>query len=212
MSEAARRQRGRRQAWAAPGGRHDRIITIMQIALPSAVGILAAFLAMAPLQQNNELNFLLAKDNVEIAPERMRVERARYSGADGQGRAFELNAAEAVQQRSDVPVLEMSDLSANLELDSGPASFVAGRGRYNMDSEQVDIEGPIELRAADGYKLNTSDVEVDLPAREMRSRSPVSGRIPLGTFRADRMHVDLDDRTVNLDGRARLHIVQGMGN
>lgn len=211
MSEAARRQRGLRQAWAAPGSRHDRIVKALQILLPVAVGVLAAFLAMAPLRQNNELNFLLAKDNVETASERLRVESARYSGADREGRAFQLSAAQAVQRSSDTPIVEMRDLAARIDLEEGPAALAAERGSYNMDEETVSIDGPIALNAADGYELRTSDVVVDLPEREMRSRGEVSGRMPLGTFRADRMRVDIGDRTVNLEGRARLHIVQGGG-
>lgn len=211
MSEAALRQRSRRQAWAAPGGRHDRIVKALQIILPSIVGVLAAFLAMAPLRQDSELNFLLSKDNVEIASERLRVERARYGGADSEGRSFLLTAAEAVQRSSEVPVVEMSDIAARMELEDGPAYFTARRGRYDMEDEQIAIDGPVELRAADGYQLNTSDVRIDMPERTMRSMEEVTGRMPLGTFRADRMRVDLNDRTVNLEGRARLHIVQGLG-
>lgn len=211
MSEAAVRQRSRRQAWAAPGGRHDRLVKILQIVLPSAVGVLAAFLAMAPLQKSNELNFLLARDNVEVATERLRVERARYSGTDNQGRAFELNAAAAVQRSSDVPVIELEDLSAQIELEDGPAFIVANRGSYNMDGNAVRIEGPLEMRAADGYRLRTSDVSVNLNEQQMRSTGAVVGRIPLGTFSAGRMNVDIPSRRVVLEGRARLHIDQGSG-
>lgn len=211
MSEAAIRQRNRRQAWAAPGGRHDRIVKILQIVLPSAVGVLAAFLAMAPLRQDNELNFLLAKDNVEVAAERLRVERARYGGADSQGRPFLLTAAEAVQQSSEDPVVDMLDIAARMELEDGPAYFSAERGSYDMEDEQVTIDGPVALRASDGYELDTSDVRIDMPDRTMRSTGAVEGRMPLGTFRADRMRVDLTDRTVNLEGNTRLRIVQGLG-
>jgi len=37
----------------------------------------------------------------------------------------------------------------------------------------------------------------------------VEGRMPLGTFRADRMSADLPERKVVLEGNARLHIDQG---
>jgi lipopolysaccharide export system protein LptC len=44
----------------------------------------------------------------------------------------------------------------------------------------------------------------------MWSRGPVEGRLPLGNFSAGRFRVDLGTRTVVLDGRARLHIKQGV--
>jgi lipopolysaccharide export system protein LptC len=211
MSEAARKQLGERQEWATPGGRHDRIVHFLQIALPSAVGILAAFLAMAPLQKSNELSFLLSRDNVEIASERLRVEAARYSGTDSTGRPFELRAESAIQRSSTTPIVELSHLSAQLELDDGPATISASNGRYNMDQEAVRIDGPLEMRAEDGYRLHTSDVLVSLHDREIRSDREVDGRIPLGSFSADRLRVDIPTRTVYLEGSARLRIEQGRG-
>lgn len=212
MSEAAVRQHGRRQAWAAPGGRHDRLISVLGVALPVAIGVLAAFLAMTPLRQNNELSFMLAKDNVEMAGERMRVENARYSGADDRGRAFQLTAESALQESSDDPILRLLDLSAAMELDAGRAFITANRGRYNVDTQFVALDGPVEFRASDGYALSTRDVVVDFNRQRMQSRGPVSGEIPLGTFSANRMSLDIEDRTVNLEGRARLRIVQGLGS
>ncbi len=211
MSEAARKRLGERQKWAAPGGRHDRVVRWLQIALPSAVGILAAFLLMAPLQNSNELSFLLSRDNVEVATERLRVEAARYSGADATGRPFELNAASAVQESSSIPVVELDDISAQLELEDGLAFITADNGRYDMDEEVVAIDGPLEFRAPDGYRLQTSNVRVQMRDREMYSTQPVQGQIPLGTFSADRMRVDIPSRTLFLEGNARLHIEQQGG-
>ena len=211
MSEAAVRQHGRRRIWAAPGGRHDRLIGALGVALPVAIGVLTAFLAMTPLRQNNELSCMLAKDNVEMAGERMRVEDARYSGADDRGRAFQLTAGSALQESSDDSILRLDDLSAAMELDAGRAFITANQGRYNVDTQFVALDGPVEFRAADGYALSTRDVVVDFNRQRMRSRGPVSGEIPLGTFSGNRMSVDLETRTVTLDGRARLRIVQGLG-
>lgn len=211
MSEAARERRSQRRSWAAPGGRHDRIVGVLNIALPATVGVLAAFLATAPFQQSNELNFLLSKDNVEIADERLRVERARYSGADRQGRRFELNAAGAIQRSSDVPIVELEDLSAQLELSDGLSYIVANNGSYDMEDETVSVSGPLEFRAPDGYRLRTSDVEVDLRDQEMRSGGAVEGQIPLGRFTAQSMLVDIPSRRVILNGRARLRIDQRGG-
>ena len=49
----------------------------------------------------------------------------------------------------------------------------------------------------------------DLNTRQLSSASPVAGQMPLGSFSAGNIKVDLGERTVTLGGRARLHIVQG---
>ena len=40
----------------------------------------------------------------------------------------------------------------------------------------------------------------------MKGNGGVSGTVPQGTFTADTMSADLDNRVVKLDGRARLRI------
>jgi lipopolysaccharide export system protein LptC len=209
MSEAAVRERVRKQGWAAPGGSHDLIVRLMKIALPAAIGVLTAYLALAPLQKGPEISFLLDKNKVELTKERMRVQTARYRGQDDQGRPFTLDAASAVQVTSRDPVVDLRGMEARIALENGPAQLQADKGRYNMEQEKVDVIGPILFSAADGYKLETRDVAVDLNKRTLVSEGRVDGRIPLGTFSADRMTADLADRRVVLTGRARLHIVQG---
>ena len=78
-----------------------------------------------------------------------------------------------------------------------------------MDTDQVEVTGPIRFTAADGYSLTTRDVTVDLRERRLESDGRVEGRMPLGRFSADRLAVDLPERRAVLSGRARLHIVQG---
>ncbi|HYJ28743.1 MAG TPA: LPS export ABC transporter periplasmic protein LptC [Allosphingosinicella sp.] len=212
MSEAAlpARAAGRgSNSWAKPGSFHDWLIGFLKIALPAAVGVILAYLALAPLSKRPEISFLLDKDKVEVTPERMRVEGAQYRGQDSFGRPFLISAQTAVQATSQDPVVEISDMAAQIGLDEGPARIVANRARYDMSLQHVNVAGPILFTAADGYRLETRDVLVDLNQRSFQSRGRVEGRMPLGTFSAGRLRADLASRTVVLDGRARIHIVQG---
>lgn len=209
MLEPALSQRSALQQWAAPGGRHDRLIRIARIALPSVIGVLAAGLVFAPLATRSEVSFVLAKDTVAIARERMRVTAATYRGEDGKGQPFQLTAGSAVQATSRDPVVKLSDLTANILLKDGPASLHADTGRYDMDREIVSVIGPVVFTSSGGYRLQTRDVSVGLKTRKLASGGPVDGQMPLGSFSADRIEADLGARSVTLEGRARLHIVQG---
>jgi lipopolysaccharide export system protein LptC len=209
MPESALSQRSALQRWAAPGGRHDRLIRIARTALPSVIGVLAAGLVFAPLATRSEVSFVLAKDTVAIAKERMRVTAATYRGEDGKGQPFQLTAGSAVQATSRDPVVKLSDLTATILLKDGPASLHADTGRYDMDREIVSVIGPVIFTSTDGYRLQTRDVAVGLKTRKLASGGPVDGEMPLGSFSADRIKADLGERSVTLEGRARLHIVQG---
>ena len=209
MSDVARRMRTARQVWAAPGSRHDRLVTVLRFVLPAAIGVLAAFLVTAPLTAGGDVSFVLDKNKVEVARERLKIQAARYSGQDTRRRPFSLTAASAVQRSSAEPIVHLDRLAADIRLPDGPATLSANTGRYDMDSEQVALDGPLRFRGPNGYDLRTQNATVDLRQRTLKSGGAVTGEVPQGTFRADRMRADLTERTVTLDGNARLRIVPG---
>jgi len=209
MPEVARRKRSARQRWAAPGSSHDRLVRVLQWVLPCGVGVLAAFLVLAPLYAGGDVSFVLDKNKVEVAHERLKIQSAQYRGEDGKGQPFTLSAQSAVQKSSAEPVVQIGGLAAMLRLTDGPAQFKANTGRYDMDTQQVTVDGAIDFTGPRGYDLKTHDATLDLKQRTLTSGGAVTGTVPQGSFSADRLHADLDQRSVRLDGHAHLRIVPG---
>jgi len=192
-----------------PGGAHDSVVRFAKIALPSAVGVVIAFLAMAPLDNHGDVSFILDKNEVENAPERMRVEQARYTGEDNRGQKFQIVANRALQRTSEQPIVDIWGMMARFGLANGPVTVAANQGQYNLDEQKVTVEGPVRVNGPEGEQLVTRNVTVDLKQNLMTSRGGVAGRMELGQFQAGRLRADLNDRTIVLDGGARLKIVQG---
>ena len=211
LSSEARAERHRQRAWARPESSHDRIIGIARVTLPAAVVVLTLALAAAPITSGRDISFVLSKDRVTTAKERMRVTQALYRGEDSKGQPFQLNALSAVQQTSADPIVKLDTLSAKIQLPAGPATIVSPKGRYNLDNQRVALDGPVDFHTADGYHLATHDVDLDMKTRRLASRNPVTGTMPLGVFSSDRMQADLDQKVVVLDGHARLHMTQRNG-
>ena len=209
MSEAADRRREARQHWAVPGSQHDRLIRFAKVALPASVGVLIVLLALAPLDRRGDVSFIVDKNKVENAPERMRVDVDRYTGEDNEGRRFEIVANSAVQRSSDQPIVDIRGMMAKLALAQGPVTLMANFARYNLDQQVVRVVGPVQATGPNGYLLRTSDVTVNLKERSVTGSGGVQGRTKLGEFTAGRLTADLADRTVTLDQGARLKIVQG---
>lgn len=209
MSELAEDRRRTKRGWAAPGGLHDWLMRFLKVVLPAGVGLLLAYLLLSPLSKEKEISFLLDKNKVDVARERLKTQKAEYRGLDDRGRAFSIQAAQAVQAKSSDPVVDIGGMSARIQLDEGPATITADRARYNMDTQKVDVLGPILFTAADGYRLETRNVALDLNKHTAVSGGGVEGRMRLGRFTAGGMTVDLPQRRVVLTGRPRLHIEQG---
>lgn len=206
MSEVADRLSAQRRQWAHPGSSHDRVVRWALYVLPGAIGILAAWLVLAPLFTGGDVSFVLDKNQVDVAGERLRIQSAEYRGEDAKGQPFSLKAGSAIQKSSAEPIVRLNDLSAELGLPEGPASLRADTGRYDMNSQQVAVDGPIRFQTNDGYTLDTHDATLDLKTRRMQSTGAVSGRTPMGVFSGNSMTADLEKRTVSLDGNARLRI------
>jgi len=168
MSEKADEIRGLRRDFAAPGSRHDTVVRWLRIILPVCIGALGALLALAPLTMTGDVSFVLAKEEVAVAKERMRVREALYRGEDSKGQPFSLKAGSAVQHSSKVPIVELEDLQARILLKDGPAVLRANEGQYDMDKEDVIVSGPIQFEAAGGYRLSTQDVTVDLDGKTLK--------------------------------------------
>ena len=209
MSEAADRKHEMMRHWAEPGSRHDTVIRAVKFGLPILIVGLVGMLALAPFDRRGDVSFILDKNEVEQARERMRVEQARYTGEDNKGQRFLIVADRAVQRSSNVPVVMIEGVRDRLNMARGPLGIAALKGHYDLEREIVAIDGPIRVVGPDGYRLSTRDVTVNLDKRVMNSKGRVSGTMPLGQFEAGSLSADLDERTVRLNGGVRLKIVQG---
>ncbi len=209
MADGAPRPRAANQRWAEPGSAHDRLVKWTRIILPAAAGVLLVVLAIAPLSKKGDVSFILDKKKVQSAPERMRVEEARYTGTDDKGQMFTMTAGHAVQRSSSTPLVDINGMFAKLNLEQGPVVVAADTARYNLDTQKVAVAGPVKVAGSDGFRLNVNDVTVDLKQRQLASQGPAQGQMRLGQFRANQIRADLGTHTVVLEGGARLKIVQG---
>ena len=208
-TDRAKELRSARQHFAAPGGSHDKLVSFLAKALPMGVGVIAALMVITPLSPRGEVSFLLDRNKVAVINERLRVDNAMYRGEDDKGRPFSLTAGEAVQQSSGEGVVRMNELVARILLPQGPARLTADKGAYNIDQEVMAVDGPVELTAADGYHMVVSGVAINLETKRMTGDDGVEGSIPAGTFSANRLIADLSERTVTLEGNARLSMIPG---
>lgn len=189
-----------------PGGTRDVLVTTAKWVLPAASLLLFAALLLLPLSASQEFSFLLSKDNAARAGERMRIEAATYRGETLRGEPFEIVAQSGVQKSSAVPVVMLRGLSARLEQEEGPATVSAPSGAFFIEENRLIVDGPVIARSASGFSLDGNDIAVSIAENRVSTDQPVSGTLPMGTFRADRFHADIQGREVRLDGGVKLRI------
>jgi len=192
-----------------PGGSRDAFVSAAKRALPLAAGLLLLALLLLPLLANREFSFMLSKESAGHAGERMRIAEARYSGETTAGEPFEITAQSGVQRTSEVPVVVLTGLSAQLRQKEGPATVTAPKGEYFIDQNRLVVDGPVVARSSSGYSLDGKDIEVNIDKRQVSTSEPVSGSLPMGDFRADSFTADLRGDKVTMEGGVRLRINPG---
>jgi len=196
----------RRQRAALPGSGRDTMFGVLKWLLPAAALAVLAAIVILPLSKVQEFSFLLDKDKVAMAQERLRLDNAVYRGETQRGEAFVISAAGAVQRSSAVPVVELQKLTARLRMADGPATVTAPSGRYFMATDKLQIIGPVTMDSANGYSLDSRTVDIDLNTRKVVTDAPVTGTLPIGDFRAARLNADIQGRRVVLSGGVHLRI------
>lgn len=198
----------KRRRAALPGSPYDRLVSVLKIVLPVAALAVLLTCLIWPLTVRTEFSFILSKDHVASAGERLRVARAEYRGEDTKGQAFVITAASAVQKSSEIPVVEMHDIAATLDAQNGPIHAVAGKGHYDMSQERMTADGPVHVTSDGGALVDTRDVSLDMQNKLISGDAGVDGKVKLGTFRAQRLRGDVNNHVVTLLDRVHLHIVQ----
>ena len=195
-----------RQRAALPGSSYDRVVGLLKVLLPVAAVAVLATIVILPLTKVQEFSFLLAKDKVAMARERLKLDNAVYRGRTTKDEPFVIRAVGAIQRTSAVPIVELQRMTAELTAKDGPATVVAPSGRYNLETDMLTIAGPVAMQSANGYSLDSQSVDVDLANRTVATDHPVTGKLPMGDFRADSLRGDVAGRTVDLSGHVHLHI------
>jgi len=200
-----------RQRAARPGSRHDGLMRLLKRLLPGlALAVLAA-IVIVPLTKVSEFSFLLAKDKVAMAAERLRIDNAVYRGETERGEAFTISAAGAVQRSSAVAIVELDRLKATLKMIEGPAVVTAPGGRYFIENDRLEVTGPVRLDSAAGYTLDSQTVAIDLGTRRVTTDQPVTGTLPIGSFSAGNFEGDIQGSRLVMAGGAHLRIRRGAG-
>lgn len=204
MTREADLLRDRRRHFALPGGSHDRLVRWLAILLPAGIGAVLAVMVVAPLFPRGEISFLLDRNKVATTEERLRVNNAVYRGQDSRGRPFSVTAGNAVQKSAQVQKVDLGNLTASILLKDGPATLKAAGATFDLDRNTMTVPGSLDFGTSDGYRVATSGVELDLKNQVVAGSGGVAGSAPSGTFSAERVRVDLENRTIELQGRARL--------
>lgn len=128
--------------------------------------------------------------NMMLTSEGLVMDHPELSGHDGD-RSYKVTARRAIQRLSDPRIIDLEIIRADIVLsaDEG-AEIIALKGTYNNAAETLRLYDGIQLEWSEGYKVDLSEVEIDLNNGAMTTTEPVSIRSDQGHVVAGKLTYD----------------------
>ncbi|MCV0425729.1 MAG: LPS export ABC transporter periplasmic protein LptC [Roseibium sp.] len=168
--------------------RHSLLVRILRWLFP-AIGllILGGMIGLVVL-----FNFLsgFGAANVMLTSEGLVMDHPELSGHDDD-RSYKVTARRAIQRLSDPRIIDLEIIRADIVLGADEsAEIIALKGTYNNAAETLRLYDGIQLEWSEGYKVDLSEVEIDLSNGALTTTEPVSIRSDQGHVVAGKLTYD----------------------
>jgi lipopolysaccharide export system protein LptC len=188
------------------GSSYSRFVVLMRIALPvSAAAIVALVIAWPQLTQKPK-GFRLGVSKITIHDTGgQQIVNPRFSSTDSNQRPFNLTADTAFQQKDDANLVDLAFPKADLTAKAGTwMAISAETGKFNRQSEVLDLKGAISLFHDSGYELKTTIAQIDMAAGTATGDVPISGHGPGGTVKGSGFRILERGKTIIFTGKSKM--------
>jgi lipopolysaccharide export system protein LptC len=148
---------------------------------------------------------------IDTQPSDLRMVSPRVAGVTGDGSPYLVTADNATQDPSDPGFVTFENIQADVKMNDEAdwLSLTASRGRYNSETQMLDLTEKIDIFTAWGYEMHGEEATIDFGEGTLKSETEVQGHGPLGTLRADRMSADHAMQVLRFDGNVKMLILPG---
>lgn len=189
--------------------RYTRVVGWLRLVLPltafALIGVVALWphlsggygSMIAPMIANGEI----------VDTDTMRMHRPRYVGRTASAEPYTVTAETATVDPADSDRIHLDRLDADLA-SAGPRDIhvVASSGLFHRASDELDMDGGIELLTSDGYLFETESARVDLQRGRVVGQQPIAGTGPTGDLEADRFEIREGGAVLHFEGRVKVTI------
>jgi lipopolysaccharide export system protein LptC len=186
--------------------RHSRRVRFLRKAIPAGcVGAVALSVMWSVLAPFTRSIANVSMGPINLSGSKITMEAPKLSGFRKDQKAYEVTAREAVQDVRKPSLIELIDLTANLETD--PKQFArleARTGLYDTAGERLDLKGDVTVRVdSGGYRIGMLSARVDMKSGNVDSNEAVTVSSAGGTIEADSVQVRENGKYIVFEGRVR---------
>ncbi len=198
------------EARFARAARHSRLVRVLRIAVPGAVGLaMAALIGIATFNPFRALASLpLDMDNLVVSGTKITMESPRLAGFTPDKRPYEMQATTATQDVTDPDRVELHTLRAKVRMeDNSTVTLNSRTGMFNTKTQVLDLHKDILMQSSTGYEARLTHAMVDMGRGTVTSDQPVDVKLLNGTLTADTMQVTEKGDVVRFEKNVVMHLV-----
>lgn len=183
--------------------RHSRLVSVLRIAVPSAVAVVAVVVFLVsyfnPLRMLAKLPINIG--DLVVSGTKITMEHPHLTGFTKDARAYELSADAAAQDMTKPDVVELHNIRAKLAMgDNGTVEMTALLGTYNSKAEMLKLDRQIELSSSTGYAGHLTEAVIDVRKGNVVSQKPVEVKLLQGVLNSNALHIENSGELVVFDG------------
>lgn len=194
----------------AVAARHSRLVRVLRIAVPGAVGL--AMAGVIGISIFNPFRMLMPKlpldmDNLVVSGTKITMEAPHLSGYTPDRRPYEMWAKTAVQDITDPDHVELHKLRTKLLMQDGSTLFLDSlTGLFDNKAQTLDLHKDIFLKTTTGYEARLTQAHVDMVKNTVDSDEHVDVKLTNGTLSSDRLHITNGGEVVLFEGNVVMHL------
>ena len=172
--------------------RHSRFVRLLRWTIPAGILVTVAIIIFATFLNPFRLiaAFPIDPGKISLSGTKIVMELPRVNGFTTDSRPYELTARAAAQDITKPEILELRDISANVELKDGQRITIKSiNGVYDTRGELLKLNDQIVLNSTSGYEGHLSEASVNVSSGHIVSESPVEVKLPNGLLNANRLEV-----------------------
>jgi lipopolysaccharide export system protein LptC len=193
----------------AIAARHSRLVRVLRIAVPAAVGVALASIVLISVFNpfRDVLKLPVDREGIAVSGTKVTMEAPHLSGYTPDQRPYELWAKSAVQDLTDPDHVELRTLKAKVLMeDQSITTLIARTGILDNKQQTLDLHKDIFLQTSTGYEARLSQAFVDMGKGTVDSDEHVDVKLTNGTLSSDRLHITGGGDVVRFEGNVVMHL------
>jgi lipopolysaccharide export system protein LptC len=191
--------------------RHSARVRVLRYAAIAgslfAVALISAAVLLNPLRRlPGDISF----GRVGVEGTKITVDSPKFTGAQKDGRPFEIRARTGIQDITAPDTIELLGIDSKLGAAAAATTMVsAARGIYDSLHDKLTLEGDIRIKSSTGYDLRLKTARIDFKTGGLVSEEPVQVFLDGGTVAAKQLNVSDNGHKVSFGGEVSSMIDNG---